>query len=58
MEQEKKETQVKKAYTKPTITSVELVAGEAVLAVCKFNHGNTAVGECAPDLSCRASARS
>jgi hypothetical protein len=56
MEQEKKETQVKKAYTKPTITRVELVAGEAVLALCKVNSGARAA--CEPDLTCLATPRS
>ena len=56
MEQEKKETQVKKAYIKPSITRVELVAGEAVLALCKVNSGARAA--CLPDLTCLATPRS
>ncbi len=39
MDQKNKETQAKKAYIKPSITRVELVAEEAVLAVCKTTGG-------------------
>jgi hypothetical protein len=44
----------KKAYTKPKLTEVRLVAEEAVLAVCK----DGAHGSCAPDLSCDSFPRS
>ena len=32
-------TQMKKAYVKPVISKVRLVAEEAVLALCKLNTG-------------------
>jgi hypothetical protein len=56
MDQEKKETQEKKVYTKPSITRVELVAGEAVLALCKYNNG--VKSNCGTDLTCSATQRS
>jgi hypothetical protein len=55
MDREKKKTQVKKTYTKPTVTRVELVAGEAVLALCKFG---SLIGPCAPDINCTSKPRS
>jgi hypothetical protein len=55
MDREKKKTQVKKPYKKPTITRVELVAGEAVLALCKYG---ALIGPCAPDVNCNSKPRS
>ena len=40
----------KKPYIKPQVTKVKLVAGEAVLATCKFNNG--VQENCDPDLAC------
>jgi hypothetical protein len=45
----------KKAYTKPALTEVRLVAQEAVLAVCK---DNIAFSLCGEDLSCSSTPRS
>jgi len=44
------DTQAKKVYTKPVISKVQLVAEEAVLALCKTGIGVKA--ECEPTPSC------
>jgi len=44
----------KKAYTKPQVTEVRLVAGQAVLGNCK----DGSAGICLPDLACASSQRS
>ena len=44
------DTQAKKVYTKPVISKVQLVAEEAVLALCKTGSGVSA--ECAPAPTC------
>jgi hypothetical protein len=49
MAQEKKETQEKKVYQKPTITRVELIAEEAVLSACKGGDFET---NCAAMYTC------
>lgn len=43
-------TQMKKAYIKPVISKVRLVAEEAVLALCKLNTGVKAA--CEPTPTC------
>ncbi len=51
------ELKQKKEYSKPIITRVQLVAGEAVLGTCKF--GDTiSLDICAPLEPCAFSARS
>jgi hypothetical protein len=51
-------TQTKKAYIKPIVSKVRLVAEEAVLALCKYNDAG-ARGACVPpDLSCVSTRRS
>jgi hypothetical protein len=47
----------KKAYTKPVISQIRLVAEEAVLALCKWNIVG-ARGDCMPDRSCVFTRRS
>lgn len=54
MNQPKNEIKEKKIYQKPLLLKVELIAEDAVLAVCKNGQG----GECRPDLSCFSSQRS
>lgn len=49
MADSKKPEAEKKAYTKPTLTEVRLVPGEAVLSMCK-DGGNYSI--CLPDPSC------
>lgn len=51
----------RKAYIKPILSRVRLVAEEAVLATCKFNTGGIGgrnVCQLAGDLTCIATARS
>lgn len=48
----------KKVYVKPAINTIKLVADEAVLSLCKFNHGATNIAECGPDTSCVSTWRS
>lgn len=55
----KRPPQARKAYSKPVLTSIGLVASEAVLALCKYNSPGQGVNVmCAPDLSCISTARS
>jgi hypothetical protein len=49
-------TQAKKAYVKPVLSEVRLVAEEAVLALCKFGTGNQSA--CIPDRFCISTPRS
>jgi len=44
--------QQKKAYSKPTVKEIRLVAEEAVLALCKHNNGIGNFGLCIPDRCC------
>ncbi len=54
---ERSASQQKKAYIKPQVMSIRLVAEEAVLSLCKWNNYN--FDACGPDLRCYgASARS
>ncbi len=50
------QTRVKKAYVKPAISKIRLVAEEAVLALCKLNNGIKA--SCAPNPTCNNQRRS
>jgi hypothetical protein len=45
----------KKTYTKPQVTEVRLVAGEAVLSTCKNNTGGITACVAAGDTSCVSS---
>ncbi len=49
--QEKKQLK-KKTYIKPKVTQVRLVAGEAVLALCKDGVGGLTVCYSKHDLTC------
>ncbi|OGO27714.1 MAG: hypothetical protein A2Z16_07100 [Chloroflexi bacterium RBG_16_54_18] len=54
-----RDSQPKKPYNKPVLSMVQLVASEAVLALCKYNSPGQGVNVlCAPDLSCISTARS
>jgi len=46
----------KKAYIKPTLSKIRLVADEAVLALCKYNNGVR--GSCTPNPTCVRTRRS
>ena len=48
--------QLKKAYNKPTLSKIQLVAEEAVLALCKTGTGNWQ--QCFPDRTCVSIMRS
>ena len=52
--QQSRQNRTKKTYVKPILNKVQLVAGEAVLALCKDGAG----GACLPDVSCASDARS
>lgn len=63
MEEEKQLTQVsvgkrKKAYSKPAISQIHLVAEEAVLALCKYGDGSASRTMCFPDRTCNSQRRS
>jgi len=45
----------KKVYSKPLVTEVQLVAGEAVLGDCKGAVGNLALCQSQGNLSCTSS---
>lgn len=49
-------SQEKKAYTKPALNKIRLVAEEAVLALCKYNNG--VKSSCAPNPTCVHTRRS
>ncbi len=49
-------SQEKKAYTKPALNKIRLVAEEAVLALCKYNNG--AKSACTPNPTCVRTRRS
>jgi hypothetical protein len=42
----------KKPYSKPTLSKVQLVAAETVLALCKWGIGQPGRVSCAPDITC------
>lgn len=49
----------RKSYVKPAVTSIKLVAEEAVLALCKFgNNGPGVRTACFPDRTCSSTRRS
>jgi hypothetical protein len=52
--------QTKKAYIKPVLSQIRLVAEEAVLSNCKFGSGSSARNDCMyeGDLSCVSTHRS
>jgi hypothetical protein len=50
--------QVKKAYTKPVLSQIQLVAEEAVLALCKWGDGAGGRALCLPDRTCVSQRRS
>lgn len=51
--------QVKKAYTKPVVNKIRLVAEEAVLALCKEGTGGIGIRiQCFPDRTCLLTRRS
>lgn len=50
--------QVKKAYIKPAISQIQLVAEEAVLALCKWGDGAVSRALCFPDRTCNSQRRS
>lgn len=50
--------QVKKAYTKPVLSQIQLVAEEAVLALCKWGNGASSRALCMPDRTCVSQRRS
>jgi hypothetical protein len=56
----KEKEQLKKAYQKPVVTKVQLLAEQAVLATCKTGQGAGSRSDCfaAGDLSCVAAPRS
>ncbi len=57
MKEEKRSIdQTKKAYIKPTLSKIHLVAEEAVLALCKWNNG--AKSSCQGDRTCVSMRRS
>jgi hypothetical protein len=58
---EEENTTDAKTYTKPVLSKIRLVAGEAVLSTCKYGTGGlSGQGTCrnAGDLTCVASPRS
>lgn len=48
----------KKAYTKPVLSQIQLVAEEAVLALCKWGTGPGGRNACLPDRTCSSMRRS
>ena len=50
--------QLKKAYSKPSVKEIHLVAEEAVLALCKLGTGIGARASCMPDRTCLSMPRS
>ena len=51
--------QQKRAYTKPLLSQIQLVAEEAVLALCKYGDGSpSAKAKCKPDMTCVSIRRS
>jgi hypothetical protein len=63
MKEEKQLTEVsvgklKKTYSKPAISQIQLVAEEAVLALCKYGNGSASRMLCSPDRTCISMRRS
>ncbi len=61
MKEEKQLTELsverlKKAYTKPVLSQIQLVAEEAVLALCKWGTGPGGQRACLPDRACLSNA--
>ena len=48
----------RKAYTKPVVSQIRLVAEEAVLALCKWGTGASVRTACLPDRTCVSQRRS